>query len=71
MIFSGGSLQSGWDGDVSGGGCLRLLFVGNVFLARDVALLSDFCVFFGGDFLFTGLFLFWEGIALEGLGDKG
>ena len=70
MIFSGGSLQSGWDGDVSGGGCLRLLFVGNVFLARDVAL-SDFCVFFGGEFLFTGLFLFREGIALDGLGDKG
>ncbi len=70
MIFSGGSLQSGWDGDVSGDGCLRLLFIGNVFQACDVAL-SDFCVFFGGDFLFTGLFLFWEGIALEGLGNKG
>jgi hypothetical protein len=70
MIFPGGSLRSGWDGNVSGGGFLRLLFVGNVFLARDVAL-SDFCVFFGGDFLFTGLFLFREGIALEGLGDKG
>jgi hypothetical protein len=48
-----------------------LLFVSNVFLARDVALSSDFSAFFGGDFLFTGLFLFRKGIALEGLGDKG
>ena len=70
MIFSGGSLQSCWDGDVSGGGCLRLLFVGNVFLACDVSL-SDFCIFFRGECLFTGLFLFQEGIALDGLGDIG